>query len=344
MPTTYFGVQILRGFAALLVVLTHSAQVFAQKTGYRLEFPAGESGVDVFFAISGFVMVVVTAKSWGQPSIAGSFFARRVNRIVPLYWGVTFLKCGLMLLLPALIVNTELSAEHLVSSLLFVPAYQYPILQVGWTLNFEMLFYVLFAVALRLTSRPVVWLSAVLVSLALLGVLVGRNWGIFSILVSPMLIEFVFGMMIGMATVNGMRLPRRMAIALAVISAAALLISNVGGNAGSFRVWIWGVPGALLLASIVSLEDSFRARRMGTLIKLGDASYSLYLIHSLVIGAVWAVMMKFVPVNGFSGAAISLLAILICMTIARAIYVIFERPLTDYGSKRLASRRSAVIA
>ncbi|WP_265440208.1 acyltransferase family protein [Bradyrhizobium sp. SEMIA] len=339
--------QVLRGFAALAVVVAHGAQVFAQRTGYRLELTAGESGVDLFFAISGFVMVVVTAGTWGKPHIAGSFLARRIIRIVPLYWAVTLLKCFLMLLLPALIMNTELSIAHLTTSLLFIPGlYQFPILQVGWTLSFEMLFYLLFAAGLVFTSRPVWLLSGGLTAMVLVGALFGRNWGAFSILANPMLIEFVFGMLIGLATVRGKFMPAPISVAILLASLGALCLSNLVDSAALYqhRLWVWGMPSAIVLAAVVSLEAPLRGRNIRPLVKLGDASYSLYLIHALVIGAVWSVSTKVVPLNVFTSVAIYVLATVASVVIAWIIYQWMELPVTSRLTKWWASRRAVATA
>ncbi|MDA9505044.1 hypothetical protein XI09_10135 [Bradyrhizobium sp. CCBAU 11386] len=224
--------------------------------------------------------------------------------------------------------------------MLFIPGvYQFPILQVGWTLNFEMLFYVLFALTLLLTSKPVLWLSSALASLVLVGVLVGRNWGVFSILASPMLLEFVFGMIVGLASVRGKFLPKGAAVVIGLVSVTALFLSNFNDSAASYRVWFWGVPGCALLASVVSLEEDLRLRQIGMFVKLGDASFSLYLIHALVIGGIWAAAAKIVSMNLLVTAAIYVLAILACVCIAWGVHRMIELPITSYGSKRLAARR-----
>src|SRR5258706_16365621 len=86
----YYGVQALRGVAAIMVVLFHIVKMVHTKLdGPPIEFAAGGGGVDIFFAISGFVMILTTAHAWGTPRLWLTFLCRRLLRIVPLYWLLT---------------------------------------------------------------------------------------------------------------------------------------------------------------------------------------------------------------------------------------------------------------
>lgn len=158
-----------------------------------------------------------------------------------------------------------------------------------------------------------------------------------------MLIEFAFGMLIGLATVRGKFIPERIAVALLLTSLAVLGLNNFSEVAGSYqyRIWIWGVPGAILLASVVSLEGRLKAGNIRPLVKLGDASYSLYLIHALIIGAVWAVAAKVVPMNALVGTVMYLLAIVASVLVAWVTYQFVELPVTTRLSKWLVARRPA---
>ena len=327
----YLGVQILRGIAASLVVLHHNSLTMAIRAhDTHLGFSAGQSGVDVFFTISGFVMVLVTASSWGRSGVAVPFLIRRIIRVVPLYWIFTALKILLILLLPSLVINTVMTPWHVAASFLFIPThFFFPILQVGWTLSYEMLFYLLFTGLLFMCVRPVAWLSVLLTILAIAGLYRTEAWGAPTILLSPLLVEFVFGMFIGLAAVQGRFLPVRFALALASISFAALLLSNVLGTAAEpFRLLFWGIPGALLLASVVALEDWLRTRPIKWLVQVGAASYSLYLLHTMVLGAVWVAASKAKMTHGFLSYIVYGGAILTCIGVAWIIHRLLEAPMT----------------
>jgi exopolysaccharide production protein ExoZ len=121
-PDLFLGVQILRGLAALVVVLQHDSVAMAERAfDSSLKFDWGQCGVDIFFAISGFVMVLVTAGSWGRMGVAGPFLVRRLIRVVPLYWMFTAFKILLLLAMPSLALSTVLTQWHVISSFLFIP-------------------------------------------------------------------------------------------------------------------------------------------------------------------------------------------------------------------------------
>src|SRR5690348_13932052 len=113
-----------------------------------------------------------------------------------MYWLVSLVKIALMLLLPALMMNTDLSIGHVLTSLAFIPGYyEFPILQVGWTLSFEMFFYCLFAIALLSGPHPVFFVSAALAAMTAIGLLHETRFLPLTVIFQPLLLEFVVGMM-----------------------------------------------------------------------------------------------------------------------------------------------------
>ena len=303
-PSTLGGVQALRGLAAMLVVLYHATQMVAERLGAGHVLNFGASGVDLFFPISGFVMVLTTHRHWGQAGKARDFLLRRLARIVPLYWGATLLKLLALLAVPAMASHPTLDAWHVTASFLFVPAWDVhhraqPLVPVGWSLHFEMLFYLLFALALWLRVRPVLWLSA-----ALMAVCLCLPWrdalGAMGTLADPMLLEFVAGMFIGWATVRGRQLPPRVAAGLLVAAMLALPITELmrHGEAFTWRALVWGLPGALALAAAVPLEGWWQRHRSPLLENLGDASYAIYLVHGFVLPPLGAGLVRLELVGG----------------------------------------------
>lgn len=296
----YYGVQSLRGFAALIVVMFHSVKMVHDKLGGpSVEFAAGSSGVDIFFAISGFIMIVTTAHAWGRPQFWRTFLARRLWRIVPLYWCATAVMVMLLLTVPNLAQHSVLRPWHSVASFLLIPAWNaqheaFPLVVVGWTLSFEMLFYLLFTLMLALRLQPALWGSVALSTLALLSLWRTDSWGAPSVLLDPLLLEFVFSMWIGMAAVKGHFLPQPVAKVLAPAMIAALLATCLLPTELCFqyRVLFWGIPGALLVASVVALESRLRPYAEGFPSLLGDASYAIYLTHGFIITFVSIVLAR----------------------------------------------------
>lgn len=285
---TFFGVQALRAWAALMVVWCHASQVAHYKFGLSEVHFAGASGVDVFFPISGFVMVLTTYHRWGEPGLAPVFFRRRLLRIVPLYWSATLLKALIVLAFPAAVAQRGLDVPHLIASLAFFPAWDHehalmPLIPVGWTLNLEMAFYVLFAASLALRLKPMWSLSVVLVVAAT--VPVPADAGVWRFWFAQILVEFAFGMWIAWFTVRGHRLPTALSAPLLVVALALLVATQWLGEAQAFRLrlWVWGIPGALALAAIVSLEPKIRGHLRSWPARLGDASYATYLVHGFAL-------------------------------------------------------------
>jgi exopolysaccharide production protein ExoZ len=224
---------------------------------------------------------------------------------------------------------------------------------VGWTLCFEMLFYLLFAGTLVMRLQPVMWLSGLLVVLAFAGTFRTDSWAAPTKLLDPLLLEFILGMLIGVAALHRRFLPVRFALALAAASVAALLCTEVLGNdARGIRLVVWGIPAALLLASVVSLEDWLRTRPIKWLVALGAWSYSLYLSHGFVVDFAWVAAAKLHLAHGLLVYAIYAAALCACVGAACAIHHLIERPMTralnrkysEIAASRVSSRSAIALA
>jgi len=150
--TTLYSIQALRAIAASLVVVLHTyayleARDLISSTPDLVE--SGRAGVDIFFVISGFIMTYISGDSFGKPSASKDFLIKRIIRIVPIYWFYTLIMAALLLLVPHLFSDGKsFDLTHAITSFLFIPwennsGFLKPVLQVGWTLNFEMYFYLI---------------------------------------------------------------------------------------------------------------------------------------------------------------------------------------------------------
>jgi exopolysaccharide production protein ExoZ len=167
------GLQILRFIAALAVILYHSrgaAQDYlGQTSAIFAPFVYGSYGVDLFFVISGFIIYHVVSR---RENDARSFLWRRITRIVPLYWCLTVVAVIAALLFPTMLrSNEDYSLGALLHSLFFVSfvTRELPILYVGWTLEFEMFFYLATALFLLGTASPWAKLIATMSALVIVG-------------------------------------------------------------------------------------------------------------------------------------------------------------------------------
>lgn len=291
------GLQYVRGIAASLVVLFH-ALVNSKQPGI------GECGVDLFFVLSGFLMWRI-----GRRDSASGFMSKRVLRVVPLYWGAT-----LTVYLAALMGLTgRIQAEplHLLFSLAFLPYSSpvgvYPLLNVGWTLNYEMFFYLAFAATLGLRRQAAV-LTGLFASLAALHPF---STGIVTSFYSdPIILEFALGVWLG---VLYDRLPANaVAGALLVALGAWLLLQPLH----DLRLLSWGLPAAAVIAGVLMIERADALPRVPGLRFLGDASFSVYLWHPFAIAAL----------QGRQPGVVALLAAGLLFGLIA--YFLIERPVT----------------
>ncbi len=152
---------MLRGVSAFCVVFEHSMFYARERLDSAIPvWDFGRIGVFLFFAISGFVMVVTNPP--GSSDVPGNwrrFGLKRLIRVVPPYWLATTLKLGALVAVPATVLHAELAPGSTIASYFFLPTHNIdgkvqPLLGVGWTLLFEMLFYLLFTLALFLRVNP----------------------------------------------------------------------------------------------------------------------------------------------------------------------------------------------
>ncbi len=255
------GIQAGRGVAALLVALFHGERMLSlpQYVGSAPLgdfFSFGHAGVDFFFVLSGFIIYFVHHADLGVPRRLRPYLWRRITRIYPIYWFVTFVLLALRLVSPG--GDHELSLGYVLQSLLLVPQEPDPLLGVAWTLEHEMLFYLVFAAAIA--TR---WLGGVLFAgwmlLALFGLaLPVPHIPILRFLLSPFNLQFLMG--IGAAHMvlrGGAGAPRTLAVAGGVAFLAIGMVENAGwiapiGPAGRI---LYGGAAACIVLGLASAEQ-----------------------------------------------------------------------------------------
>jgi peptidoglycan/LPS O-acetylase OafA/YrhL len=336
------SIQVLRAVAALGVLTLHAATEKVTHMGgdpgpFR-NFLLGAAGVDLFFVISGFVMVYSSEALFGRPGGPRKFFLRRLARIAPLYWVMTLAVILYIYAVHGAKLWEIYSPASLIASFLFWPysrmdGYAFPVHLLGWTLNYEMFFYVVFAAAIMLPRRAAV--ATVCVAFAVL-VIVGRYVALplpFGFWSNSIILEFCLGMLIAAAYREGVRLPPAAAWGLGII--AVLGFAAAATPNGEWRVLFWGLPSAALVASCALAASTWHPGAAGRFFGLlGDASYSLYLVHPLTFPLVrWTVGRWF----DFSAAPWLYAAIAFLAAIAASVlcYLLFERPITRALQRRL---------
>lgn len=296
------SLHFLRAVASVGVVAHHVPQFLFARVDYTLRsFEAGAAGVDIFFCISGFVMYCATARS---PQRWQDFLAKRAIRLLPMYWLVTLAVTAAVWCVPSAFAHFRVTGEQLAKSLVFVPILDSngdirPVIAVGWTLHFELLFYALIAVALPFVATRASLIAAAAVSVIAALCLLLRlpqphsAWQ----LLGPITVEFALGVglahVLNSTSVLQTRLALRATMSCAALACAGWLISSVTPQGvGLERLQYWGVGGFAITSAFALLEPELRlsGRIRHIYGPLGDASYSLYLIHGSVFPIVWKLL------------------------------------------------------
>jgi peptidoglycan/LPS O-acetylase OafA/YrhL len=292
------NIQALRGIAALMVLVAHVKEAEGDYGGAGALLPhwlyMGVVGVDLFFLISGFVMVYVASAAPHGARAAARFLFNRAARIYPLYWAVTLILIALYAGKHFLFAEAT-SFPNPVETFLLLPDSHYPLLPVGWTLVHEMYFYSIFAAFIflrRKTPLPslAIWLLAIIVANAL-GWTNLNAWS--KIAFSPLTYEFIAGAFVAILIQRGVRCFATPALLIGVgiiaVETAFFADALYPDIMGAFtnRAILFGTPFAFILYGAAAIENQTGKIAPRWLRKTGDASYSLYLIHVpvfLVVG------------------------------------------------------------
>ena len=285
------GIEVCRGIAATAVVLYHVARHLDKATGAPLRQGAlqfGHAGVDFFFVISGFIILFSHYNDVGKPLRFTRYIIRRFVRLMPTYW-----------IALALVVALDYAGRHTPSlasltwSASLLPSNRNMVLDVAWTLRFEILFYALFSVLIinRLAGLAVLtaWLSAALLvhitSLEL-------NW-MPEQFYATYILEFFLGMSVAYLLRNYTVPLSWLAFAVGLVlfgTAAALEDVHILNGYTSAARLVYGIPAALIVLGIAEAERQNLLRVPLALQRLGGASYSIYLFQFVFIATAWKVL------------------------------------------------------
>lgn len=326
------GIQALRILAAVLVLVTHAGFYASERLspGFRY-WDRGATGVELFFVISGFVMVYSSTKLIHQRDGWLTFSERRVVRIVPMYWLATTVKVVVMVLTAGLVLHAQLRAVPVITSYLFLPSRNpdgelRPLLGVGWTLNFEMFFYLLFALALLLRKNVYWFIGPILVALSIASYFVTPGWPAASFYVDRIVLDFLWGMLIGRMFVRGVRQPGWLVWPALVLGFLFLLVIPDT----QWKVPVIGMAAGLIVWATAVLEPQL-SRIPRWVLYLGDASYVIYLFHPMIAPAVPTLLMKAHLRDPLLSVGCS---IALALVVGSAIHQWIELPVTELLKNR----------
>ena len=339
MSSKIFALHGLRAVAATLVAVTHLIMRLIDYKVVGADWQrftiAGKVGVYTFFAISGLIMIKSSLGHFGKPGAPGQFMLRRLIRIVPIYYVFT-----LLFLVRMQMVGEAWSPGELLLSFLFIPyvnpaGLMQPLYGLGWTLNYEMYFYAVFALSLFLGRR--MGLTLLFGTLALVMLLAlpfgqalpnGDPQNLWAFYGSPVILFFVAGMVIGLVPMPARLSPQVSLLAASALLVAAVLIADVTVAMIFCVAAVW----------IVSLERN--PEQVGPAERsmefLGESSYSIYLTHSFVLGPAVAIGLRLGLFDSAVGAwGYSAVVIGACVIAGALAFVIVERPLLALLRRRL---------
>ena len=347
------NIQILRAVAALAVVFYHTGietSELCKASGWECKLGdwLGALGVSLFFIISGFIMVVTSWNHFGKAGASKEFMKRRLYRIAPLYWVLTTATlCGI-LVAPWIFNAPMLRFDYLAGSYLFWPVMRddgliRPVMKLGWTLNYEMFFYLVFAAALLFRR----WAGLAFAVFVLIAMMTLRATGVFAgsatalqFWSDPIVLNFVIGIAAGIFYMKGLRIKARASLFLCLVAITGIFAVEMnsvalrGISEDSFvsRLIVAGPMAVLFLAASFGRQLTSSSVWMRSALLLGDASYSLYLVHPFALRGTRAMWLKLVGADASVG-----LFYVLCATLAVVAgvmcYLVIERPVARFFAR-----------
>lgn len=336
------NIQALRGIAVMLVVFFHLVVIEAKYGHGTLLLPAffnvGAAGVDIFFVISGFIMATIIRNQFQDFNNIANFAFHRVTRIYPLYWFFSFLVLIVFLVHPEWVNQSEKHQINILRSFLLLPQAELPLLAVGWTLIYEIYFYCVIALMLFLPER---WfLKCIflwLLSISLIHYFFDPTSPILAVATNPLVSEFAMGCLIARALHSFKRFYNFIILGLGFVLLFGLFdvyqhLNFVAANEMAndwTRVLIFGVPSMFIVYGAVAMELK-QLKFPAILVKLGDASYSIYLSHVLVLSALGRIWQKF-PFDNLIWHMFALVALVVAVISFGLIsHQYLEKPMISY--------------
>lgn len=287
-PGRLFGIEALRGIAATAVVLSHAARHVDRARpapGLIYIFQPGHAGVDLFFVISGFIILFVHRADIGRPGRLAHYAGRRFTRVLPLYW-----------IALALTIAMGVAGGHglpspgmLAWSATLLPSVREPLLGIAWTLQCEAVFYGVFAMLIVSRNTGLVllaaWLCWILAAMGghLSAGVPGALCGMFGV-------EFFLGMAAAQALHAGMVTRPRVVAGIGLVAFGAALVLEGAGVLNGFGIaarFVYGVSAAFIVMGVAAADAAGRSRVPAWLRGLGSASYATYLFQFVFIGILW---------------------------------------------------------
>jgi len=343
-------IQSLQGYravAAVLVVLFHVTLYSRDRFGLEFlgnVFGFGYMGVDFFFVLSGFIIFYRHSGDMGERARIAPYVKRRLIRIFPIYWLVTSAKVLLILLVPTIALGYERDLAVLVKSYLLVPQPNPPVIGAAWTLSYELFFYLLFAMFIWSGPRFARWLFAGWVLAIVMFYGASRTgflpasvggWAWTWVVFHEFNFEFMLGCLSAYLVLHyRLKYPGVIMVVGMFLFVLSARFARTGDPVPSYAL-MFGVPCFLIVLGSALLELGRKLRVPGSILYVGDASYSIYLTHVLFITIYLAVLdrteaSRVLPLPIAVGGMV-----VVALVGGILVYQFVEKPMLDYLRKKL---------
>ncbi|MEH2022211.1 acyltransferase family protein [Nostoc sp.] len=353
--------QVYRGLAAVLVVLTHGNLILSREMhqGDLLQiFHFGWIGVDFFFVLSGFIIFYIHQSDIGKPNKLKSFIFKRFIRVYPLYWSILSIKILVSLFNTNKDSIYQRSPDEIIKAILLLPQ-DHSILEttfigVSWTLSYEVFFYCIFALLILKNTKIsqsiiVAWIIGIILNLLNL-LPIGESF-LVGFIFNERNLEFVLGCL---AAYTISKYQFKFATSLIYVSIFLLVVSVINTKYQEFDVSgipsliAYGIPFTLLIIGSVYLELSKTVNIPQILIYIGNASYSIYLTHGFFLGNIVKVFTKFadklniylIPNANIYYNVSAFLIVILAVVMGCVIHSYLEKPLITHLRKKVFTQIS----
>jgi exopolysaccharide production protein ExoZ len=333
------SMQAMRGFAATCVMIFHGTKMLHRELHYTYVhniFLAGFMGVDVFFVLSGFIIFYTSKPESFQTA---NFLKKRFVRIYPIYWLITIGLIVMYLLSPSPGQAYKRDPEVIAASFTLFPQAQY-VLGVAWTLAYEIIFYLVFAITCSISVKWfyrtfVAWAAIILITYFFH---IESRYFAVNALVNPIILNFSFGCLLAYLYKNHRTFAYwRSAVAfgaILVVTAWTVYYLAISHDPTAFtslmsRVYLFGIPSAILIGGLLYFTKPVPR----LLVNVGDASYSLYLIHGTVLSFLLKMVSKVHLSGHFNNFFGTTLLFALTIGVSLVFYNYIEKPMLAYLNK-----------
>jgi exopolysaccharide production protein ExoZ len=281
--------QLLRGIAAVLVVLFHATGMFGviyDSNYFGGIFKQGKIGVDLFFVLSGFIIYYIHHKDRNENGLAKKFVIKRLIRIYPIYWVTILCLLPIYFIVPSFGEGYYKDINVIINAFLLVPQ-ENDFLTVAWSLSYELMFYLFFGFVLFTKKRTIAkFIFGSWMVLSALSPFFKPSNFYMDFFFNTLNIEFFYGIIVAYLVLNFKIKFNITLIIVGVVTACLAMYNTIFGFFELDRAIGYGIPSALIILGCVALEFSKNIKTPRLFVYLGDASYSIYLTHYPALSAI----------------------------------------------------------